>query len=161
VSCPVPGTFGGLDDGAPVDNVRRVCNVLAAAQQSFDPCVSAEAPHGFLNATMPGRSRALRTQPAWSPVLALLDATLRIGWNPGRVLWCVKRETSLDHDFTRNRRWEWASRHAESQIAELRIEICLTKTCEVCIVTEPAQRFLAAYGPIVSHFRPRRHRLLA
>jgi carboxymethylenebutenolidase len=106
VSCPVQGIFGELDNLVPVDNVLRMCNVLATAKKSFDIRVFADAPHGFLNDTMPGRYRAPQTQAAWSRILSFLDATLRKGWNKGRVIWRLESDTSADYDFSKNRRWE-------------------------------------------------------
>ena len=78
VSCPVQGIFGELDNLVPLDNVLRMCNVLATARKSFDIRVYAEAPHGFLNDTMPGRYRAAQTQAAWRQILTFLDAVLRL-----------------------------------------------------------------------------------
>ena len=73
VSCPVQGIFGELDNLVPLGNVLRMCNVLATAKKSFDIRVYADAPHGFLNDTMPGRYRASQTQAAWGQILFFLD----------------------------------------------------------------------------------------
>jgi len=86
--------------------VLRLCNVLATARKSFDIRVYAEAPHGFLNDTMPGRYRAAQTQAAWSQILSFLDAVLHKGWNPERVIWHLESDTSVHYDFSQNRRWE-------------------------------------------------------
>jgi carboxymethylenebutenolidase len=106
VSCPVQGIFGELDNLVPLDNVLRMCYVLATAKRSFDVRVYADAPHGFLNDTMPGRYRGAQTQAAWSQILSFLDATLRKGWNKERVIWHLESDTSVHYDFTKNRRWE-------------------------------------------------------
>ena len=106
VSCPVQGIFGELDNLVPVENVLRMCTVLAAAQKSFDVRVYADAPHGFLNDTMPGRYRADQTQTAWGQILSFLDVVLNQGWNKERVIWHVESDTSVHYDFTKNRRWE-------------------------------------------------------
>jgi carboxymethylenebutenolidase len=58
VSCPVVAVFGELDNLVPLDNVLRMCNALAQARKSFDVRVYPDAPHGFLNDTMPGRYRS-------------------------------------------------------------------------------------------------------
>jgi len=106
VSCPVQGIFGELDNLVPLDNVLRMCNVLATAKKSFDIRVYAEAPHGFLNDTMPGRYRTAQTQAAWSQLCSFLDATLHQEWNTERVIWHLESDTSVHYDFTKNRRWE-------------------------------------------------------
>ena len=64
LSCPIQGIFGELDNLVPFDNILRMCNVLTTARKSFDIRVYAEAPHGFLNDTMPGRYRNAQTQAA-------------------------------------------------------------------------------------------------
>jgi carboxymethylenebutenolidase len=106
ISCPIQGIFGELDNLVPVDNVVRMCNVLAAAKKSFDIRVYADAPHGFLNDTMPGRYRDFSTQAAWRQILSFLDATLNKGWDKERVVWRFESDTSVHYDFTKNRRWE-------------------------------------------------------
>ena len=106
VSCPVQGIFGELDNLVPFDNVLRLCNILATARKSFDIRVYADAPHGFLNDTMPGRYRAAQTQAAWSQILSFLDVVLNQGWNKERVIWRLESDTSLHYDFSKNRRWE-------------------------------------------------------
>jgi carboxymethylenebutenolidase len=106
ISCPVQGIFGELDNLVPLDNVLRMCNVLATAKKSFDIRVYAEAPHGFLNDTMPGRYRAFQDQAAWGQILFFLDATLNKGWDKERVVWRFESDTSVHYDFTKNRRWE-------------------------------------------------------
>src|SRR5262245_29719413 len=106
VSCPVQGIFGELDNLVPLDNVLRLGNVLATARKSFDIRVYAEAPHGFLNDTMPGRYRAAQTQAAWGQILGFLDTVLNKGWNRERVIWHFESDTSVNYDFSKNRRWE-------------------------------------------------------
>ena len=106
VSCPVQGIFGELDNLVPLDNVLRMGNVLATAKKSFDIRVYAEAPHGFLNDTMPGRYRAIQTQAAWGQILSFLDVVLHKGWSKDRAIWRFESDTSVHYDFTKNRRWE-------------------------------------------------------
>lgn len=106
VSCPIQGIFGELDNLVPLDNVLRMCHVLTTAKRSFDVRVYAEAPHGFLNDTMPGRYREAQTQAAWSQILGFLDVVLNQGWNNERVIWHLESDTSVHYDFTKNRRWE-------------------------------------------------------
>jgi len=81
-------------------------NVLAKARKSFDIRVYADAPHGFLNDTMPGRYRTVQSQAAWSQILSFLDVTLTKGWDNERVIWHLESDTSIHYDFRKNRRWE-------------------------------------------------------
>jgi carboxymethylenebutenolidase len=83
-----------------------MCNVLVKAKKSFDIRIYADAPHGFLNDTMPGRYRAAQTQAAWGQILGSLDVMLNKGWNGERVIWHLESDTSVHYDFTKNRRWE-------------------------------------------------------
>ena len=48
------GVFGELDNLIPLDNIVRMVDVLAENRKSFDVRVYPDAPHGFLNDTMPG-----------------------------------------------------------------------------------------------------------
>jgi carboxymethylenebutenolidase len=106
IACPVQGIFGELDNLIPLDNIVRMCSILAQAKKSFDVRVYADAPHGFLNDTMPGRYRAAQTEAAWSQVTSFLDATLNKGWNKERIIWRLESDTSVHYDFSKNRRWE-------------------------------------------------------
>src|SRR5436309_4998204 len=64
LSCPIAGVFGELDNLVPVDNVVRMCAVLAKAKKSFDVRLYPEVLHGFLYDTMPGRYIVSQTQAA-------------------------------------------------------------------------------------------------
>jgi carboxymethylenebutenolidase len=106
VSCPVAGIFGELDNLVPLDNVLRMCNVLASARKSFDIRVYPDAPHGFLNDTMPGRFRPTQTHAAWSQITSFLDEAFNNKWTRERAVWRLESNTSVSYDFTKNKRWE-------------------------------------------------------
>lgn len=106
VSCPVQGIFGELDNLIPLDNIVRMGNVLAKAKKSFDIRIFPGAPHGFLNDTMPGRYREAEAKAAWRQITLFLDATLNKRWNKERVVWRFESDTSINYDFTKNKRWE-------------------------------------------------------
>jgi carboxymethylenebutenolidase len=106
LSCPVQTIFGELDNLIPLENILRMCNVLAKAKKSFDVRVYPDAPHGFLNDTMPGRYRAAQSEAAWRQVTSFLDATLSRKWDKERIIWRLESDTSIHYDFTKNRRWE-------------------------------------------------------
>ncbi|MGH7846155.1 MAG: dienelactone hydrolase family protein [Candidatus Binatia bacterium] len=106
VKCPVLGIFGELDNLVPRENVLRMRNVLESANKSFDIRIYSDAPHGFLNDTMPGRYRAEQTEAAWNQLLSFLDLALKKGWHKDRAVWRFESDTSTLYDFSKNKRWE-------------------------------------------------------
>jgi carboxymethylenebutenolidase len=105
VSCPVAGIFGELDNLVPIDNILRMCSILARARKSFDIRVYPDAPHGFLNDTMPGRYRPAQTDTAWSQITAFLTAVFDGRWSKDRAIWRFESDTSVHYDFSKNKRW--------------------------------------------------------
>ncbi|HEU4343839.1 MAG TPA: dienelactone hydrolase family protein [Candidatus Binatia bacterium] len=105
LSCPVAGVFGELDNLVPLDNVLRMCSVLAQAKKSFDIRVYPDSPHGFLNDTMPGRYRPAQAAAAWSHIASFLKSVFDGKWNNERALWHFESDSSVHYDFTKNKRW--------------------------------------------------------
>jgi len=105
VSCPVVGIFGEMDNLVPRDNVLRMLSVLAQAKKSFDIHIYPDAPHGFLNDTMPGRFRPAQSEAAWSQITSFLNTVFRGEWNRRRARWRFDADSSVDYDFTQMRRW--------------------------------------------------------
>jgi carboxymethylenebutenolidase len=105
-SCPVAGIFGELDNLVPVPNVLRMCTVLAEAKKSFDICIYPDAPHGFLNDTMPGRYRPAQAQAAWDRIASFTKSIFNGEWKKERATWRFESDTSIHYDFTKNKRWE-------------------------------------------------------
>jgi carboxymethylenebutenolidase len=105
-SCPVVGVFGEMDNLIPLDNVVRMFNVLTQARKSFDLRIYSEAPHGFLNDTMPGRYRPAQTEAAWSQITSFLKSVFAGSWNKERAIWRFESDSSIHYDFTKNKRWE-------------------------------------------------------
>ena len=106
VSCPLAAVFGELDNLIHRDNIVRMFSVLAQAKKSFDIRVYADAPHGFLNDTMPGRFRPDQAEAAWSQITSFLAAVFAGAWKKDRAVWRFDADTSLDYDFTKMKRWE-------------------------------------------------------
>jgi carboxymethylenebutenolidase len=106
ISCPMTGIFGEMDNLVPLDNVLRMTNVLASAKKSFDIRIYPDAPHGFLNDTMPGRFRPAQTQAAWNQITSFLKSAFNGEWNRERAIWRFESDTSVHYDFTKNKRWE-------------------------------------------------------
>lgn len=105
VSCPLVGIFGEMDNLVPRDNVVRMFSVLAQAKKSFDIRIYPDAPHGFLNDTMPGRFRPAQSEAAWSRITSFLNSVFEGQWNRQRARWRFDADSSVDYDFTQMKRW--------------------------------------------------------
>jgi carboxymethylenebutenolidase len=106
VACPVVGIFGELDNLVPLHNVVRMLSVLTEAKKSFDIRIYPEAPHGFLNDTMPGRYRRQQAEAAWKQITTFLDSVFTGEWSKERAIWRFESDSSIHYDFTKNKRWE-------------------------------------------------------
>ena len=106
VSCPIAAVFGELDNLIHRDNIVRMFSVLANAKKSFDIRMYADAPHGFLNDTMPGRFRPMQAEAAWNQITSFLGSVFAGKWQKGRAIWRFDADSSLDYDFSKMKRWE-------------------------------------------------------
>jgi len=106
MKCPVTAVFGELDNLIPRENILRMCATLAGAKKSFEIRVYPDAPHGFLNDTMPGRFRPPQTAAAWHQITSFLKAVFAGGWKKDRITWRFDADSSVDYDFTKMKRWE-------------------------------------------------------
>ena len=106
MNCPLTAVFGELDNLIPRENILRMCRVLAGAKKNFDIRVYPDAPHGFLNDTMPGRFRAAQTAAAWQQITAFLKSAFAGEWRKDRLVWRFDANTAVDYDFTKMKRWE-------------------------------------------------------
>jgi carboxymethylenebutenolidase len=105
VSCPVQGIFAELDNLVSLESILRMRNVLETAKKSFDIRIYPDAPHGFLNDTMPGRYRTEEAKAAWRQITSFLNAVFDGSWNRERVVWRFEGDTSPNYDFTKHKRW--------------------------------------------------------
>ena len=106
ISCPLAAVFGELDNLIHRDNIVRMFTVLAEAKKSFDIRIYKDAPHGFLNDTMPGRFRPDQAAAAWNQITSFLASVFAGAWQNGRAIWRFDADSSLDYDFTKMKRWE-------------------------------------------------------
>jgi carboxymethylenebutenolidase len=86
--------------------VQRLRNTLEKYDKSYQIMVCAGAPHGFLNATMPGRYRPEATAAVWRNLLSYLDANLAGSPADQRVTWTFECSKRSDYDFSKNVRRE-------------------------------------------------------
>jgi carboxymethylenebutenolidase len=101
----VQGIFAELDNLISLEDILRMRNVLEKAKKSFDIRIYPDAPHGFLNDTMPGRYRPEQAEAAWREIISFLNTVLDSGWNPERVIWRFDGDSSPNYDFTKHKRW--------------------------------------------------------
>jgi carboxymethylenebutenolidase len=101
---PVLGLFGEKDHAISIDHVRRLRDALEHHDRSYRITVYAEAPHGWLNETMPGRHRPEIAARALAELHAFLAAALAPEPAPPAVRWRFSCEKATDYDFAGNER---------------------------------------------------------
>ena len=106
VSCPVLGVFGEADHIISVDDVIRFRNCLEWAKKSYHVRLYRDAPHGWLNDTMPGRYRKDAAKDAWILMMSFLKKCFAGGWDSQRIVWNFESDYSTQYDFTKNVRLE-------------------------------------------------------
>jgi carboxymethylenebutenolidase len=106
MSCPLTAVFGELDNLIHRDNIVRMFTVLAQAKKSFDIRMYGDAPHGFLNDTMPGRYRPAQSEAAWNQITSFLESVFAGEWKKDRAIWRFEADSSVDYDFSKMKRWE-------------------------------------------------------
>ena len=103
---PVLGVFGELDNLISVEDVQRFRTALEAAERSYQIRQYPDAPHGYLNDTMPGRYRRPQAESAWRTLSDFLARVHSGGYPANRVQWSFDTDHSVDYDFTKNVRME-------------------------------------------------------
>lgn len=105
LASPVLFLFGERDHVISLDDVSRLRDALEASRRSYRMRVFADMPHGWLNETMPGRYRAPQAAEAWTMIRTFLEEVFGGEWShQGRVRREFRSDTSVDYDFSRNRR---------------------------------------------------------
>jgi carboxymethylenebutenolidase len=102
----VLGIFGEKDHIISFDDVVRLRGALETANLSYQITIYADAPHGWLNDTMPGRYRPEITKLTWAEIIAFLTETLGTGRDPSLVDWKFTARKHTDYDVTKNVRLE-------------------------------------------------------
>lgn len=104
--CPVFAAFGEADHIISVEDVLRFRNALEAHRKSYDIHLYKDAPHGWLNDTMPGRYRKPQAEAGWAAQQRFLAEVFAGSYNSSRVRWSFAGEVSPDYDFAKNVRLE-------------------------------------------------------
>jgi carboxymethylenebutenolidase len=106
VECPVLGMFGEADHLISLGDVRRLRDCLERHRKSYDIHVYCDAPHGWLNDTMPGRYRRAQAEAAWADQRAFLRGALAPGRDATQMIQRFAADAAADYDFSRNVRFE-------------------------------------------------------
>jgi carboxymethylenebutenolidase len=106
VSCPVLGVFGEADHIISVDDVIKFRGCLEQGKKNYHVRLYRDAPHGWLNDTMPGRYRKEAAKDAWSLMMSFLEMCFAGGWDKERISCTFESNYSTDYDFTKNVRLE-------------------------------------------------------
>ena len=106
VGCPVFGSFGEADHIISLNDVRRFRNCLEDKNKSYRIHIFSDAPHGWLNDTMPGRYRREQAEAAWAAQLDFLDWLFDPGRDKTKVDGNFSCQSSVGYDFSANVRLE-------------------------------------------------------
>jgi carboxymethylenebutenolidase len=105
INCPVFAAFGEADHIISLDDVRRFRDSLETHRKSYDIHIYKDAPHGWLNDTMPGRYRKPQAEAGWAAQQRFLGEVFAGVWN-GAVRWRFESDSSRSYDFSKNVRLE-------------------------------------------------------
>ncbi|HEY3116207.1 MAG TPA: dienelactone hydrolase family protein [Chloroflexota bacterium] len=103
---PVLGVFGERDHLISVDHVRRFRASLEDAQRNYHVRIFPDAPHGWVNDTMPGRYRHDHAEAAFRLMLGFFERANSEGYPPDRIEAVFESDISRDYDFSKNVRLE-------------------------------------------------------
>ncbi len=106
IRCPVFAAFGARDHMISLQDVRRFRDAFELSAKSYEIRVYADAPHGWLNDTMPGRYRKAEAQAAWAAQQAFLARVLARGYRQEATEWRFICDRPADYDFSKNVRLE-------------------------------------------------------
>jgi carboxymethylenebutenolidase len=104
--CPVFAAFGEADHIISLDDVRRFRDCLEQYRKSYDIHIYKDAPHGWLNDTMPGRYRKRAADAGWAVQQRFLADVFSGGYDGRTVRWQFESESGANYDFAKNVRME-------------------------------------------------------
>jgi carboxymethylenebutenolidase len=104
--CPVLGMFGETDHLISIEDVRRFRDCLERHGKAYAIHIWRDAPHGWLNDTMPGRYRRAQAEAAWAEQRVFLREVLAPEFDHSRRVQRYAADVAADYDFNRNVRME-------------------------------------------------------
>jgi carboxymethylenebutenolidase len=104
IRCPVHAVYGEACHTQPVADVREFRNRLERHGKSFKIIVSRDAPHGFLNDTMPARYRPTQAEASWASQAEFLRQVFAPGYDRSRLVQIYESDISVNYDFGKNQR---------------------------------------------------------
>ena len=105
-SGPVLGIFGEKDHVISVPDVQRFRNTLEKYGKSYEIVIYPDAPHGWLNDTMPGRYRPDTAKLAWDRILGFFEEMLTKRNSSELIFSRYEGQVHPDYDFSKNVRLE-------------------------------------------------------
>jgi carboxymethylenebutenolidase len=106
INCPVFGAFGEADHIISLDEVRQFRDSLERHRKSYDIHIYEDAPHGWLNDTMPGRYRKAEAEAGWAAQQRFLADVFAGRYGGETVRWRFACDSGEDYDFGKNVRLE-------------------------------------------------------
>lgn len=107
LNSPLLGLFGELDHSISIPSVLKLRNSLEQSEKSYRIKIFEDAPHGWLNSTMPGRYRKISAENAMYEIIKFLKQHLSpTSLRPNRIRWEFESDKDRDYDFSRNVRFE-------------------------------------------------------
>lgn len=107
LDAPFLGLYGEIDHSISISEVVKLRNVLEENDKSYRIKIFEDAPHGWLNSTMPGRYRKVAAENAMYEVVRFLKQNLSpTSGRKGRVVWEFESNKDGKYDFSKNVRFE-------------------------------------------------------
>lgn len=107
LGAPLLGLYGEIDHSISIPDVLRLRNALEENDKSYRIKIIEDAPHGWLNSTMPGRYRKLAAENAMYEIVRFLKHHLATSsGRAGRVIWEFESNKDENYDFGKNVRFE-------------------------------------------------------
>lgn len=106
VQAPVLGIFGEKDHVISIADVQRLRGSLEKYDKSYQITIYGDAPHGWLNDTMPGRYRPEIAKRSWAEILEFFERVLANDYDASMIEWKFTSVKHRDYDFSKNVRLE-------------------------------------------------------